>query len=223
MTMTPEPMDTPMTPPPPALGTLLKTATATMHRRVERSAFMSRLLRGQIDRAAYIMLLHNLQALYVALEDALSQHAKTPSVGPVVMPQLFRSRALAADLQALGATPPAPPLTRAVQQYVERLRAISAADPGRLVAHAYVRYLGDLNGGQALRRVVARSLGLADEAGTRFYDFGDSATQQRLEQGFRAGLESSAAQQPDLQALADEALDAFERHEQLFEELAVSA
>jgi heme oxygenase len=215
-------MNTTMTPPAPVLGTLLRTTTASMHRRVERSAFMSSLLRGQLERAAYTALLHNLHALYAALEDALSAHAATPSVGPVVMPELFRRDTLVADLRALGAAP-APPLARATQQYVERLHEISASDPGLLVAHAYVRYLGDLNGGQALRRVVARSLGLAGDTGTRFYDFGDSATRQRLEQGFRAGLESAAAQQPQLQALADEALQAFERHEQLFEELSASA
>ena len=114
------------------------------------------------------------------------------------------------------------PLARATRQYVERLHELSAAKPSLLVAHAYVRYLGDLNGGQALRRVVARSLGLAGSTGTLFYDFGDSATQQRLVQRFRAGLETVAAQLKDTHALTDEALSAFERHEQLFEELAAA-
>jgi heme oxygenase len=211
-----------MTPSANTLGALLKSTTASLHRRVERSAFMSSLLRGQLDRADYTALLHNLHALYAALEHALRAHATTPSVGPVVMPELFRSDALIADLQALGAAP-APPLAQATRQYVERLGEISASDPGLLVAHAYVRYLGDLNGGQALRRVVARSLGAAGDGSTSFYDFGDEATRQRLEQGFRAGLESAAGHQPDLQALADEAADAFQRHEQLFEQLSAAA
>ena len=151
--------------PPSGLGHQLKTATATMHRRVERTAFMAGLLRGQVDRRRYAGLLHNLQALYAALEDALARHATTPGVAPVVMPELFRSQAIAADLQALaGADARAgAPLARATQQYVERLKELSAAKPGLLVAHAYVRYLGDLNGGQALRRVVARSLGLSGQ------------------------------------------------------------
>lgn len=215
-------MNMPATPSPATLGPLLKATTAALHRRVERGAFMSRLLRGQLDRAAYVALLHNLHALYAALEDALAAHAATPSVGPVVMPALFRRRSLAADLLVLGGTAPPPPLAWATQQYVQRLGEIGANQPGLLVAHAYVRYLGDLNGGQALRRVVARNLGLADDAGTRFYDFGDSATRAQLEHEFRAGLERAAVHQPQLQALADEALAAFERHEQLFEELAAS-
>lgn len=206
---------------PTGLGHQLKTATAPMHRRVERSGFMASLLRGQVDRRRYVGLLHNLQALYGALEDALTRHAATPGVAPVVMQELFRSRAIAADLRELadGDAVADAPLARAMQHYVERLQQISATQPGLLVAHAYVRYLGDLNGGQALRRVVARSLGLPSGTGTLFYDFGDSAVQQRLVQRFRAGLEAAAAQLKDNQALTDEALSAFERHEQLFEEL----
>jgi heme oxygenase len=207
--------------PPEGLGQQLKTATAAMHRRVERSAFMASLLRGQVDRRRYVALLHNLQAMYGALEEVLRRHVETPGVAPVVMPELFRSPAIAADLQALAGAPvlAGAPLARATRQYVERLQQLSAAKPNLLVAHAYVRYLGDLNGGQALRRVVARSLGLADGSGTSFYDFGDSTAQQHLVRRFRAGLEAVADQQSDTLALSAEALSAFERHEQLFEEL----
>jgi heme oxygenase len=204
------------------LGHHLKATTSAMHRRVERTAFMASLLRGELDREAYAGLLRNLQALYAALEQGLVRHARTPDVAPVVMPELFRSRAIAADLQVLspGGGAEHPPLALAMQRYVARLQELSAARPGLLVAHAYVRYLGDLNGGQALRRIVARSLGLAGDAGTRFYDFGDAAAQQHLVQRFRAGLETLGGPRGASQALADEALGAFERHEQLFDELA---
>lgn len=43
-----------------------------------------------------------------------------------------------------------------------------------LLSHSYVRYLGDLSGGQVLRRRVAKAYGLAedDDAGVEFYTFG---------------------------------------------------
>jgi len=210
---------------PCGLGQQLKTSTAAAHRRVERTAFMASLLRGQIDRPRYVGLLRNLQALYAALEEALARHATTTSVAPVVLPELFRSRAIAADLRLLVGDDPLPsaPLARATQQYVERLRELSAAQPSLLVAHAYVRYLGDLNGGQALRRVVAHSLGLTGSAGTMFYDFGDSANRQHLVQRFRAGLNAVEAQAQPADAIVAEAIDAFERHEHLFEQLALTA
>lgn len=210
--------------PPANLSHQLRLATAAMHRRVERAPLMARLLRGELDRLHYADLLHNLRALYQALEEALAHHAGTPDVAPVVIPELFRGPAITSDLKVLAgaAICPDEPLADATRQYVGRVREISATHPGLLVAHAYVRYLGDLNGGQALRRVVAASLGLADGAGTCFYDFGDVATRQALEQRFRAGLEAVAVRMKDTQALIEEARSAFERHEQLFEELAAA-
>jgi heme oxygenase len=207
---------------PAGLSQQLKAATAAMHRRAERSVFMARLLHGEIERAQYVALLHNLQALYAALEGALLRHADHPAVAPVALPALWRSRAIAADLHFLAEGAALPPLTPAMQQYVQRLRSLQACAPALLVAHAYVRYLGDLNGGQALRRVVARSLALAGDGGTRFYDFGGGDASKRLAQRFRDGLAALAPHWPDPHPLIDEAVDAFDRHCRLFEELAAA-
>ena len=122
-------------------------------------------------------ILHNLRAVYGALEAALLRQSADPAVAPVVLPELFRCRALDLDIQVLGGAQagPDPALRPATMQYVERLDELDATAPALLVAHAYVRYLGDLNGGQALRRIVARGLRLQGGAGTMFYDFGDDA------------------------------------------------
>lgn len=207
---------------PASLGERLKLATAMPHRRVERSGFMASLLRGQVRHAAYVSLLHNLHAIYVALERALARQAEHPVVGPIVLPALFRRDALAADLALLDqqGTHLRAPLCAATQQYVTRLDALERSTPELLVAHAYVRYLGDLNGGQVLRRVVARGLGLHGDAGTDFYDFGDDAQRQRLTQAFRDGMQRAEAQAAQPGAIVDEAVSAFERHAALFDELA---
>jgi heme oxygenase len=203
----------------------LKTATTEEHRRVERSGVMVTLLRGRIERVAYLALLRNLHALYAALEPALLRHAASAVVGPVVMPELFRSDALERDLQTLhrDADPPAAALQPATAAYVARLRELDATRPELLVAHAYVRYLGDLSGGQQLRRIVGQALGLAGGAGTRFYDFGDGARVSALAQRFRAALEEVGARAHDADAIVAEAESAFDRHGQLFEQLAAAA
>ncbi|MBN8491938.1 MAG: biliverdin-producing heme oxygenase [Burkholderiales bacterium] len=212
-----------MTLPPAAegLGSELRAATAAMHRRVERTPYMAGLLRGQLDRRQYVQLLQQLQVLYAALEEALQQHAATPGVAPVVLPELFRHQALTEDLRALGSEALAPARqTHALQAYVARLKELAATKPALLVAHAYVRYLGDLNGGQALRQVVRRALALQGGMGTQFYDFGEAAARRQLEQRFRDGLEQIGPQWKDRTPLLEEAVSAFTRHEQLFAELA---
>ena len=194
----------------------LKAATAEQHRRVERSGVMATLLRGRIERLAYLALLRNLHALYAALDPALSRQAAHPAVGPVVVPELFRRDALESDLRALQreADPPAEVLRPATVAYVERLREIEATQPELLVAHAYVRYLGDLSGGQQLRRIVRRALALQGAAGTCFYDFGEIADVHFLaEVGARAH---------DAGAIVAEAEGAFARHGQIFEQLAAA-
>lgn len=206
-----------------SLAQRLKAATTAMHRRVEGGDFMTRLLRGEIDRRRYVELLVNLRALYGALEAVLVRHVTQPGVAPVVMPELFRSQALEADLAALAEDLPtsAAPLASETLRYVERLHELDASRPPLLVAHAYVRYLGDLHGGQALGRVVARALHLEGRTGTAFYDFGDRAECRRLVQRFRAALDAVDLGTAERDAVVDEAVSAFARHERLFEELAV--
>eukprot|EP00121_Abeoforma_whisleri_P005982 Awhi_evm1s5431 len=47
-----------------------------------------------------------------------------------------------------------------VMLYLNRLNEITRTKPFLLVAHVYVRYLGDLSGGQVLKRIVRKALNL---------------------------------------------------------------
>jgi len=190
---------------------------------------MRELLHGRLDRDAYCALLRNLHAIYAALESALVRNAAHPAVAAVALPGLERRAALAADLGTLHGErwANAIGLAAATADYVRRVDDLAAHRPELLPAHAYVRYLGDLNGGRILRRIVARSFGLADGAGVAFYEFGRDAG--GLAARFRAGLDAVTGDAADATgaALADalvaEAQAAFARHAGLFEELAATA
>ena len=93
---------------------------------------------------------------------------------------------------------------------------LAHAQPERLVAHAYVRYLGDLNGGRVLQRRVAGALQRPDA--TSFYDFGGEDGAARLAHDVRAALAGLAPAHAD--AVVDEARRAFEMHQRLFDEIA---
>ena len=205
-----------------SLSERLRAETKHLHTEVERAGVMAGLLRGELERERYTALLRNLHALYAALEAALTRHAAHEDVAPVVFPALFRQTALAADLDVLHGPSwhTDLPLQAATQTYVARLQDIDAREPTLLAAHAYVRYLGDLSGGQMLRRLVVRGFQLADDEGSRFYDFGDAATVRTHLLAFRAGLASLVAGTARSDALVAEARWAFAQHGELFVELA---
>ncbi len=206
----------------PSLAERLKAETHSLHRAAERSTFMGVLLRGRMERPAYCDLLRNLHAVYAALEPALARHAHHPAIAPVLLPGLGRAPALADDLRVLHGDSWAEDfgLQPASTRYVNRLHAIDTAQPGLLLAHAYVRYLGDLSGGQLLRRIVADSLRPPAGSGIAFYQFGGPAATLALTQAFRAGLEKIVVDAAGVDALVAEARLAFELHRSLFDELA---
>ena len=87
------------------------------------------------------------------------------------MPALWRTLALERD-QALHGPgwPDALALQPAAARYRRRLVELETGQPDLLLAHAYVRYLGDLSGGQILQRLLAKSLALTPQQ-LSFYDF----------------------------------------------------
>ena len=206
----------------PPLTSLLKAATQELHREAESAGGMGALLRGEVDRRDYCILLRNLHALYAALEDALDDNARSPLVAPVRMPALYRTSALAADLECLqGNGWQRLPLMAAMGTYVARIAELSGAHSPLLAAHAYVRYMGDLSGGQILRRVVRRALSLDDAGGTAFYVFtGDEV--EKTKEKFRVALDSLPVDDDLAQRIVAEARAAFSLHIRVFEELAAA-
>jgi heme oxygenase (biliverdin-producing, ferredoxin) len=198
----------------------LRLETRDLHAAAERSGAMGALLRGALDLPRYRALLRNLLVIYVALELALDAAQANPQVAPLRMPTLYRTAALQQDLHTLG-EPQAAALALAEEAalaYAQRLANLAQNKSPALAAHAYVRYLGDLYGGQALKRVVARAYALGD-AGTQFYEFGSDAQVLAHRQNFRAALSDlpTTAVQNDL--IVAEARWAFEQHRRLFEQL----
>lgn len=123
------------------------------------------MLRRRIDRHAYALWLRNLFPVYRRLEQSLEPLHRASVVGRFAQPALFRTAALEADLMGLSGPDWSGRLALlpASRAYAERIEAAGQGDGTRLIAHAYVRYLGDLSGGRILRRLLARTLGL-DEA-----------------------------------------------------------
>src|ERR1700742_4490548 len=153
----------------------IKAASWTAHRHAEESTFVHALLAGELSRADYARMVAQHYFVYDALEAGALVMAEDAIAGTFVHPALARVPALAPDLAFLVGpdwraeiTP-----TAATAEYCARLREIVTTWPGGFVAHHYVRYMGDLSGGQVIRRVVQRTYALEDNEGAAFYVFDD--------------------------------------------------
>jgi len=188
----------------------LQSHTAALHLEAEKTGIVRDLLRGQADKPGYALYLRNLLPAYEQLETGLALRHDAPGVAHIFRPELSRSEAIRADLEALcGATwASALPLLEPADQYAARIAAAADGQGSRLIAHAYVRYLGDLNGGQILKRLLMRSMDLAPSAAT-FYDFTKIADPALFKTDYRDSFNRAIAEISDPGAVMEEAADAF--------------
>lgn len=206
----------------PISGTLsaeLRQATYEVHEQAHRSTYMAALLDGALPLDAYTLLAEQYGAVYGALEAASDAMADHPVAGPFVIDELRRLPALHDDLDALGSG--VPRILPATARYVERLHT-AATDPERFVAHHYIRYLGDLSGGQVVARLLTRTYGLSGD-GVRFYDFSALGAPPRFRARYRALLDATPWDAAARGRVAAEAVHGFELNIAVLSEMAQEA
>lgn len=200
-----------------SLAHRLRQETKQNHTEAERSGIMRRLLTKTLDQPTYVALLRNLLPVYQALEEEMTRHQGEAEVAPFHHPGLGRSSALIRDLERLGGPAWASiPILPETQAYVERIHAAAQRDPALLVAHAYVRYLGDLSGGQILKKIVSESYSLAGSHGVEFYEFPDLGDLDAFKHRYRAALDALAPSPERSDRIVAEAIGGFEANTRLF-------
>jgi heme oxygenase len=185
----------------------LRERTRQLHTEAERTGIVADMLRGRARREDYARLLRNLLPVYRTLEEELAKHASSPLLGPIVRGELERAEAIEADLQHLALLRSEPVLPEAVS-YANAIRQASAGDGSRLIAHAYVRYLGDLSGGQILKRLLARTLDLPP-ATLSFFDFPGIGDIAAFKAQYRAAIDQVGDEIEDFGAAVEEGARAF--------------
>jgi len=200
------------------LSVRLREGTKVSHRLAETTPFIREFFAGRLTVESYRTFLVQLRHVYAALEAHLEAQRAHPILGQFYMPELHRVAALVQDLthyfgdDTWRALPPHP----ATARYVQRLDDLAEQRPGELVAHHYTRYLGDLSGGQALKRIVAKMFPDPAGAGLAFYDFPAIPDHGQFKGAYRARLDALALDEAAGQALVDEANCAFELNRGVF-------
>ncbi len=204
------------------LSVELRTSTAQAHEAAEHSTFITRLLAGEGSVADFAFLTAQMLPVYQALEAAVARHAAHPYVAAVHDEGLVRAGRLASDLAVLRDRTGQPldaflPELPATAGYVDRLRGI--ASPEEVLAHHYVRYLGDLSGGQVVARLVARHYQVPDEA-LSFYRFEGIAKYKAYKDGYRRRLDDLGLDAAARGRVVAAAVEAFELNRAVFADLA---
>ena len=199
----------------PQLSALLREGSAAEHQDAEGSSFMTELLAGRVSREGYAVYLSCLRQVYAALEGAAAGLVADPIAGAVIDPRLERLAAIDADLEFWGGyVEHASPATDA---YVSRIQQASAWG-GTFVAHHYTRYLGDLSGGQAIGRLLAREFEL-DGAGVAFYAFPEVPKPKPYKDAYRERLDALPLDAAEQQRVLAEVKGVFGLNGALFSEL----
>ena len=199
---------------PEPLSNLMRAGTRLLHSKAERTGVVGKLLEHRCDRREYALFLRNLLPVYETLErtlDAFRDARPAIGVARVARPEVYRAAALRSDLLALcGVTwQQALPLLPTAESYAEAIATATRrrGDAG-LLAHAYVRYLGDLSGGQLLRTLIARDLSI-DAHCLTVYDFPAIPDVARFRQDYRQAIDQAGIEISAAQAAVAEAVDAF--------------
>lgn len=200
------------------LSKQLKEGTQDIHATVENHLFVKKLLDGSLDEKGYYQHLVDLYSVYHALEEGIRRNLeKEPSLARIYVKELERADAIQQDLQSKSfeglCCSPSP----AAQEYAKHLNDLAEHHPRQLLAHAYVRYLGDLSGGMILKKRIE----LKWKDAVHFYDF--SSLSERIKQilflfkeSYKEKLDDLPLAANDIHALVKEAHLAFEKAQDLF-------
>ena len=191
----------------------LRRSTEAKHLQAERSGYIAEILRKRASKEGYGLFLRNLAPAYDALEQALRTHKGNVVLSPFHWQPLLRHQAMLDDLEALAGVSWQETFERLPESdaYAERIEQVSAEAPHRLLGHAYVRYIGDLSGGQIVKTILSASPGLSADMLT-FYDFEDIPDAERFKEHFREKLDQIGDEVSATDEIVDEAIVAFQHN-----------
>ncbi len=172
----------------------LKELTYEHHRNAERQKFVKTLMGGSIPPKVYAEFLYNQYVAYNILEVCAMAEGVLND-----LPDVRRAPKILEDFQELWGKDAEPPKPKpSIQKYVDHIMSIKE-DPEKLMAHIYTRHMGDLSGGQMIKKRIPGE--------GRLYMFTDP---DNLKTAIRSKLNDN---------MADEAKICFEYATELFKEM----
>jgi heme oxygenase len=133
---------------------ILRDYTNQKHREVESHPFVQYMLGGGITKEHYSMYLQQMHFVYSDLE-----YFSKISGLLADLPDICRASYIKTDISELGYFKPQEKFD-STEKYRQRIIELNYTDKPKLIAHLYVRHMGDLYGGKIIAKRVPGS-GLA--------------------------------------------------------------
>ena len=160
-------------------GNNLRALTQRMHDAAENQQFAKDMITGEVSPKKYAIYLFNQHPQYNLLEQLALIHG---IVDVRIAPKIQEDyRELWEDYG-----PEQPPILPVVAEYMDHLMSIKD-DPKKLMAHLYVRHMGDLSGGQ----IIAKN---APGTGRMYHH----ENAKELKESIRAKCDDSMAEEANL-------------------------
>jgi len=173
----------------------LKDLTWEHHKNAERQTFVKAMFKGQLTDEQYACYLWHQHACYDVLEAMAMAHGLFNDI-----PNIRRGPAILKDARELWPKDKVVKYTDVIEEYHKHMLSIMD-DADKIMAHVYVRHMGDLSGGQMIAKRVPGE--------GNYYKFDCDVNEYK--EKIRAKINDS---------MAEEAIVCFEFATQLFKELA---
>ena len=189
----------------------------------ENTGFVACFLKGVVEKTSYRKLLSDLYFVYKAMEDEIDRLVKEdhPVIKHIGFKELFRTETLENDLKFYYGQNwiNEISISDSAKLYVNRIHQVANESPELLVAHHYTRYIGDLSGGQILKKIAKKALNLEGENGLNFYEFKMIEDEKKFKESYSNTLNQLPIDQKIADNIVDEANKAFTYNMQMFKEL----
>jgi len=126
----------------------LKELTWEQHQNAERQNFVQKMFKGKLTDEQYALYLWNQHVCYDVLEALAMMHGLFTDI-----PNIRRAPAILEDAVELWPSDKDVKILPSVNHYLEHLKSV-ADDKEKVMAHVYVRHMGDLSGGQMLAKRI---------------------------------------------------------------------
>jgi heme oxygenase (biliverdin-producing, ferredoxin) len=203
------------------LALKLREGTKKAHTMAENTGFIACFLRGTVEKQSYRKLVANLYFVYSAMEEAMHQLKNHPVMGKMYFPELDRKASLESDLEFYYGSNWKNEIlaSKATQSYVSEIQRVAKEDPEQMIAHLYTRYIGDLSGGQILKKIAVNAMNLNEGEGTSFYEFAQIPDEKAFKVMYRETLDGLDVSDAKADEIVETANQAFHHNMEMFKEL----